>query len=152
MSRIFELYLADERDARGICEDPECDTKEIWVAGFDEARQLSLLSLFMEIPPSPKYLSFEFYRLYHQYFRLLYPSEFGAETFVSAFPTDLVQALTGLTADAISELAATWMNKVPKLEKLEWTLVQFEDLLSTVCRTCEMASDQQKLVLFRCCL
>lgn len=152
MSQICDLYAAHDGEAQQICDNP-CDrSDEIWVPAFDESKQLSLLSIFRSIPQSPEALeaySHDFYATYHNYFKLLYPSQAGREAYVAKFPDDLVRALAELSDDAISSFAGSWLAIEPSFAKCEWAAQDVEDLLKKVCSACQTATTAQKHILCR---
>ncbi len=143
MSQLYFLYVAEEKDARDICKKRQKTNDRVNVPSFDESKQLSLLSLVEEID------EFDEGYTYYEYFDLLYPSEMGAECFVTKFPDNLVRALSQINDESISVLANDWMTKEPSFSKSKWTKDSVEVLLRKVCSTCRNAIASGKSVLFR---
>jgi hypothetical protein len=151
MSQLYHFFVADENEAQQICDVPLDWPNYISLPAFDEAKQLSLLSLFRDMPKVelPEFPSVELLTIYHKYFTLLYPSELGDETYVAKFPDDFVQELATLEDDAIPELVSKWCAIEPSFAKYQWTEPDIDGLVHKLRSVCQNAIRDRKHVLYR---
>lgn len=149
MSQFYDLFVADESDAKAIFENRRDKPGAVDVDLFDEPKHLSLLSLFKKIEKSATPGTLKFYDTYHRHFRLLIPVEFGKECFVSMFPDDFVQALAETDDRHIATLSERWIEVECGFEEIRWNASDVESLLSTIVATCRSAIAANKRVLYR---
>lgn len=149
MSQLYFLYVADKSEAEDIVERP-CDKEFVDVPAFWESKQLTLLSLFREVPKPPSFFSANFYKAYHKHFELLYPlDEYGAECFAAKFPDDFVKELAGINDNELSSLADRWMNVERSFAEHDWMKEDVELLLRKVRGICKNAIKKKKHVVYR---
>jgi hypothetical protein len=154
MSFMHDLYITEIANAKDVCEHPLDVEGKNDVSGFDEYKQLTLLSIFREIPElvlldrDDKY-SYEFYETYHKYFELLYPSEIGDECYAAKFPDDFVMELAVADQQAYSEMASKWLTLEPSFKEFKWNRSDVMALLKQVGEICRKANAERKQVLFR---
>jgi hypothetical protein len=154
MNFMHDLYITEIANAKDVCESPLAVAGKNDVSGFDEYKQLTLLSIFREIPElelldlDDKY-SYEFYETYHKYFELLYPAEIGDECYAAKFPDDLVRELASVNDKAVSTVSTKWLALEPSFEEFNWSKSEVRALLKKICEICRNADAEKKHLLFR---